>query len=546
MRADSIFVWRRWSVWLLLAGFLTSFLQGAAPARDQDRLRKLVRLPRLSFQVGLNFDPIRGLVVEAGRSSAARDIADIRKLMHGDSADAPRYYEIGIFLLEMGDVPRATQSFGRAVSLYRQQSADQSTDGSVLTAFGDALAAAGELAEAERVLRQAVALAPKDWSCHLALGRLLTLRALSVGSLEGRAPAQPAELSGLVGELSRTKPSAQQLEKAQKAADDAIGSLDRAVELAPTESRAYVGRASGRSTRSLLQAVVRMASGDDSDPTKLWIGALSKDALSDLQQAAKLDPTSSTAISTAVWFEVFSIGMERGFSRMDEIMSGSLWSSMPDETRRNLGRAMDRLADIGQAPEPRQAAGDLEKLGMIQYLIVRDLRGGESTLRRAVSLDPGRDQAWETLTVLLVSSERSADLVAVCQDRLKAEESARNRVLLAKAYEHLNQVDRVLAEASTAQKRYPEDPLVNLTLAAAVLKASDDSGDLRPVARYLNKCQQALGDPPPRDMVLNLLLLQGLYYGLVEMHEEARASLHQLLELDRSNAEAKEALQVIE
>jgi tetratricopeptide (TPR) repeat protein len=224
----------------------------------------------------------------------------------------------------------------------------------------------------------------------------------------------------------------------------------------------------------------------------------------------------------------------------------SAWAALPDRTRQSLRGTMARLEELGQGAAKRPAAGASELLGLMQYLFVGDLRGAEASLRRAISLDPNRAQAWDALTLLLATHNRAEDLVTVCEARLKHSDTARHRVLLVKACDQLNQSDRLLEEAEAAQRRYPEDDYVNLTLAAVLMKTSSELGTLNRAGQLLLKAERAATSGATRDQLAHLLYLRGLFLGLVGEKEEARKTFKQLLELDRNHADAQEALQALE
>src|SRR5439155_16909989 len=108
----------------------------------------------------------------------------------------------------------------------------------------------------------------------------------------------------------------------------------------------------------------------------------------------------------------------------------------------SIREAVARLENCGQNPDSRVAAGSLECLSVLQAFVIGDRSGAEKNARRAVALDPSRENAWDMLIGFLAKPETYEDLRTLCEQRLRQKETTRNRILLAKAYERLNQLDR--------------------------------------------------------------------------------------------------------
>lgn len=524
-----------WALWL------SSFGHGATPVGSKERLRRLARLPRLSFTVGMAFDPLRGFSMLSDRATALREIAELRKALQGNASDAPRYARMGRWYGDLGEEKQARTALTKAVDLYREQGADQSDDGVLLADFGTALSALGNAEEAERILRRAVRASPKEWKCAAALGRFLGQQALVALTAKDNPPGESAAPNA-----SPLKVAPAQAEKAQKLGQEALECYDRAVELGPKEPEPYAGRATARSLQRLLQAMLDGGSGSEPESLRLAKALYPKESLSDLRMAMSLSPKDPKAVGTAVMFELLLAAVDRGATHLEAFAEGEGWDSLPDATRQSLRESMARLEEMSQTGEAGPAAAALEMLGTLQCFVVRDVRGAESSLRRAVDLDPKRNQAWESLVYLLASNKRSEDLLVVCEARLKTEESAHARLLLAKAYEQLERWDRLLDTAETLQRRYPEDFNANLALAAALLRRPPDDAALSRSAHAIAKAEKLLGTSPTADQVVNLLVLRGVLLGLAGQTEAARSSFKQLLEIEKDNADAREALEILE
>jgi tetratricopeptide (TPR) repeat protein len=531
---------QRWSR-LLLAAAVICALDAATPASSKERLRRLARLPILSVRFTAALDPMRGFDLTWPRVEAAKQLAEVNQSLRGDASDAARYGRLAALYSELGEAPRSQAALKRALELYRQQGAGESDNGELMAGYGETLRLLGQYDEAQRVLRRAVKAAPKEWKCHAALGRCQASQGLAAVFAEASPPA----VSVLPLPLASLKPSSGQLEKAQKLIAEALEAHDRAVILAPDQPEVYVGRASAQGCRGWLQAVARLAGGEELDLPRQLAAVFCPAALSDLEQAARRKPKDARAWGTLAFFEVFAASAAQGRASIEQVFGQQGWSGLPDQARAAVRQAVSRLEELSQSGEAPAAAAALELLGIIQQLFVADKPAAEASLRRAVELDPSRQQAWESLTALLVDSDRAQELLSLCETRLKHQDTARNRLLLAKALERLKQPERLLAQTQAALDRYPED--LNLTLArAAALMQTGDDDDLPPASQLLAKAQRLAQKAPGRDELENLLFLQGLLWGMTGRKDEARAVFNKLLELDKDNTEAQEALQALE
>ncbi len=538
---------RRRSPWLaaaLLVASLGLALHATAPPPAQERLRRLVRLPDLAPPLGLAFDPLHGFDNLSERAEALHEIDEAQKALRGDSSDAPRYLRLGRLYAEAGNGAQARFALNQAVALYRKQGADQSSDGGVLAGFGEALAAARQNEEAERVLRQAVKIDPKDWRCRNALGHLLLSLAWSSvdPGAAGPASAAPRGLDPSLG--ARLSPD--QAERAQKLIRESLACYNQAQRLAPDEPEVYAGRAACEAADSSFRTLMLAAAGQALDPTQLWNSTFPSDALADFQSAAQHRPQDWRALGTAALFEVCHASNETGLEGPEARLQPGAWNTLTDHTRRSLRDTMTHLEEVAHAADAHAAAGALEVLGMLQYLVVHDTPGAEASLRQAVSLDPRRDQAWELLATILEQTQRPQALLDISQARLKVLDNAHNRLLAARALEALHRPAAMLEAVATAQRLYPADFTTNLALAAALLEANTDPFSTARAMVYLARAEQLLGSAPPRDRLLNLLLVRGLFFGLAGQPEAARSNLQQLLELDKNNTVAQDALDALE
>ncbi len=533
---------------ILIATLLLPFYwsRAAAPAGSKERLCRLVRLPRLNLTLGISLDPSRGIAMTPDRPVTLHQVETLRAAMQGNASDASRHTRIGRLLDDIGSTKEARQAFAKAIELYRSQDAEQGDDGAMLAEYGTALQGMGDLDAAERALRHAVRVAPRTWEPNAALGRLLAAQALATLTPPSDTPGtNPLAALLSASQASRGKLAPAQVDRAQRQIEEALLSYNRAIELAPDAPDPFSGRAAVRAFQSLLRWLRDPDLTSEPRSWRLVKTLYPPEAFPDLRRAAELAPKDPQAIGTAILFEVFSSAFERGLSSVGLIGTRDTWGSLPEAVRQSIRESLARLEEISQAADAVTASAALELLGNLQCFLVNDLPGAERTLRRATALHPSRPQAWETLVYILASSKRTDALLAVCADRLKAEETPRVRLLLAKAYESLSDWDRVLETTQTLQQRYPDDFYANLAFAAALLRSTHDETTLGRAVQALAKAETLLGSAPPREHVVNLLFLRGLVLGLAGHIEPALDHLTQLQQIDRDHEGLQEALEIL-
>ena len=527
---------------LLLLGAL--MLHAAAPEGTKEKLRKLCKLPIMSFGAGVSFDAEHGFSMFNEQLDAPAEIARLKKELTGGVEDAERYYRLGNHYAESGDRLNAKRSFDKAMELHRKKAELQPDDGRVQVEFGRALWAARKTSESENVFRQAVRVAPKESKCWVALGQFLDWKAQqTLAPVESRG--ESLEPDKLLATVLQTKPSPEQLTQSRKLVQEAEQCFDQAVAAAPQDPEAFVQRALHKSSMGYLEGIFGLLRGELKEPVEVMKGMFNPASIPDLREAARLSPTNYQAIATTAFFEALLYKFKNARAGQAE---WDLWNDLPDSARKSIKEAMTQLEDLGQSNNPRHAAGALEGLALIQTLVVGDLPGGRSNLRRAVALDPGRAQSWDMLVAVLAQPESFEELKVVCEERIKKKDSARNRIILAKAHEKLNQYDKAERQVRVALAMEPGNALAHLSQAALLLRRSG-SGGLAQAKNHLEKAQGALAKADKNkdsgQQAISLLLTSSIYYGLRDALDEARQLARQVLEREKDNQDAKEILSVL-
>jgi tetratricopeptide (TPR) repeat protein len=193
----------------------------------------------------------------------------------------------------------------------------------------------------------------------------------------------------------------------------------------------------------------------------------------------------------------------------------------------------------------------LEVLGVLQGPVFHENGTSMAELRRAVALDPSRDQAWELIASSLAQSHSYDDLLILAEDRVQQSDSTRNRLLLAKAYEKLRRWDDAEQEIQFAIKDSPDDFTLNLSLGAVLLRRSQEDPDaLSDADGWLAHAQEILKKLPPgqrtHQQVVELTLTRSIYFALTDEVETARLWAKSVLEQDKENRMARDILSAID
>lgn len=517
-------------------------LHGATPEVGKDTLRKLVKLPTITFPVNWQFDPERGFTIGSGEKDVLAQISALRKEMQKDDSDADRCLSIAELYSSINETAKARYSCDRAADLYRKQLDMQSDDGVLLANFGQALGGAGKTSEAESVLRRAARIAPKEWKCWVALGRFLDTEARRAVS-DNPAPA-PDSMRKVDNSPDKISPG--QVALARKWSEEAGEAYDKAVHCAPEEAEVYFRRGLHRCLRNALLNRIRLASGDQADEVALLNDCFTTESLADLQHASRLSPKDYKMIGATVLFEIYTVSAEKGQVNW----SAFTWNSLPDKSQRSIREAMTRLENLAQSPHTRVAAGALEVLGILQGPVLHEPRGCVANLQQALALDPSREQAWETLASTLAQSKHYDDLLTTCEARVKQKDSARSRILLAKAYEKLKQWDDCEQQIRAALKLDPDDFTANLALADLLLKHSHDAAALTDANGWLARAEFLLNKMTAHQRtqlhMVDLTLARGIYFALTDEVETARRWVKAVIDQDKDNKFAQDILNAME
>lgn len=512
---------RRWGP-LVLA--LSAGWMGSGAARDPApiRLRRLVELPPVAFQLTLRVDLRHGWVFAGDDWLAARERERLLKAVGAETTDPMSWAQLAQLSDLAGERGAFHLALSRALAAFEREGIRESRDDTRVARYAECLLWNGRVEEAASFLRGRIKAIKGGWRSRLVYARVLLTQA---------ARAQAG------GRQTGLDPTALE-QQARRWAEEAV-------RLAPKEAEAYLGRALIRAGISLARVWREPPEGTEPS-VAVAAAAFPAEATSDLRTAVRLAPENPRLAAIRVWHELLGHAFDPGHGGPQAFPANIAWDRLPAELQSTVRQTLANLHRLGAAADPRRAALALDAAGGLELFVLRDARRAEETLRRAVTLDPDLDRAWEQLTLALVETRQFDELCLVCQERLKSRDTPRTRVLLAKAQDRAGRKLEAFVTLSEARETFPKDPLVNLALSALWLRDALAGGDLGNPAALLQQAQANLGKSPPRDLLRNLLFQQGVLLALAGRPDQAQRAFARLVEMNPTDQRAREALALVE
>jgi tetratricopeptide (TPR) repeat protein len=466
-------------------------LHAAAPPRGNDRLRELVVFPEMNVGITfyLYFQGNKWVVSE--NLNLPDEISRVREELKQQPNDIKQLLRMGNLLESNGETNESQSYYQKAEPLCRNKAVANPQDGLSLNDLGEALWELGKHDEAESVYRKATLVSSNEWRCWIGLGNFLAnedfflmfpenLRGQAVPSCQ--MPSQ---------EVLDYRPSADALTKSETSLIEASRCFDRAMRLSPQESEVFFQRAGYLCSSNWQNCFFRHFRDNEKIEFAAWLTAFcSKESIANLQKAAELSPKKYEYISFAAYFEWVNATKQADITNIT-----FTFNTLPDTTRQSIHDAMTRLENLSEDSDKKTAAGALQNLGMLNVLFGNS-PAAATELRRAVSLDPTREQSWDLLLGSLVDSASPDELVTICESRLKYKDSARNHLLLAKILTNQKKWDKATEQAEIADKLATNNIVSPLLIAAIALKQSDQTNYLSVAKINLNRAFIFLQNTP--------------------------------------------------
>lgn len=529
---------------ILVAAFS---LHAAAPPRGNDRLRELVVFPelKLQFQFGFSFEGNHTVIYDGGNPT--EEISRRRAELKQQPEDIKRLLQLGYALDSNGETNESQSCYVKAEQLCRNRLAANPQDGLTLIDLGEALCKLGRDTEAESVDRHAVLVSSQEWRCWAGLGNFLANKPSLLFPNGLWDQVRPDQLPAQA--VLDFQPSPDLLKKSEAACGEASQCFGRALALAPHESELLLQYAGYLNSSNQQNCLFRhWQDGEKLNQTAWTLASFSKETVATLQQAAELSPKNYQYISLAAYFECLNATAQPG------VTDFSL-TALPEATRQFIRDAMARLENLSEDPDKTTAVGALENLGALNILF-GNAAAAAADLRRAISLDPRQDQAWDLLLLALTSSASPDEMTTACESRLKYKDSALNHLLLARAYEHQKKWGASSEQAGAALKTEPDNLAALLTahieLMALALKQSTDPDFLSKAAEEYSSINDLYKKVPYsaesasrwRELALDLAIYEGLV-NTPEYEASAKACAEGVLKQYPDDAQAREILSAL-
>jgi hypothetical protein len=261
-----------------------------------------------------------------------------------------------------------------------------------------------------------------------------------------------------------------------------------------------------------------------------------------IQTVADHSQDSPQFLAVAAFATLFSHTLTHG--SQDNPLLQSVWTQLPPALQARLRgycNQLESLAESGFEDSPAAA----EFLGCVQLYVLRDVEGAQRSFRQALHRDVRRHRSWDLLVLASVLEGDSGELLDICQWRFDAMPTPRSSVLLTKAYERVSDETRAELICATALAVHPNDLLLNLSLAALLLKKPDAEQYLWRVQDLIKKAEKQMPSGSSAQNQLSLAMTKSIFLALSDKPAEARAALERYSRGRNVPSEVQEILRVL-
>lgn len=507
--------------------------------RGPDRLRELVIFPNINLSFGLGLRQQDNHWVISQIVDLRGEIAGQRNELQRQPNDAQQLMHLGYLLDCDGETNESRSCYLKAEQLCRDKVAANPQDGSALVDLGESLDALGNEEEAESNFRKATLVSSNEWPCWVGLGNFLPNQWFS-SMFPTNLQSQIVPGRMLSQEAMNFRPSAEALGRAEAACRESSRCFDHAMLLAPNEPEVFLQRAGYMSISNWQDCFFRHCRNNEEINPKNWLlSFFSRETIANLKKAAELKPKDYQCISFATYVEYFVPMMQANQPDFSK-------DQLPEASRQSLQDAMTRLENLSRDPDKKTAAGALENLGFLNF-VFGNHTSATANFRQALALDPAREQAWDMLLGALAVSGSPEEKVEACKARLKQKDSARNHLLLARAFEHQKKWDKAGEQSQAALESEPDNIIAHLELMALDLVQSSGTDFMAKASDQYARTEAAYEKLPVnnekqsrwRELTLNLAILDGLA-SEPEYQKAARVCLEAVLKHYPDDKQAKD------
>jgi tetratricopeptide (TPR) repeat protein len=518
-------------------------VNAAAPPRGADRLRELVVFPQMNFNFNWGISCQNNEWVISRNVDLPNAIAEQREKLKRQPDDVRQLMHLAYLLDSNGETNESQSCYQKAGQLCRDKVAANPQDGLSLMTLGVTLDALGKEDEAEHDFRKAALVSSNEWRCWTGLGNFLEGNSFdSMFSKDLRNAVGPGQVPSQ--SVLDYRPAPETLKKSEAMRDEASRCFDRAMVLAPKEPGMLFQCAGYMSMSNLQNCYIRHYRDNEKITTNEWLSAFfSKGTIANLQKASELKPKDYQYVSLAANFEWYNAALQNSATfDLDP-------NTLPDAARQFIHDSMTRLENLSKDTDNKTAAGALENLGMLNMMFGNKPEA-TTDFRRAVALDPTREQSWDLLLGMLLDSASPDELLAAAEARLKIEDSARNHIVLSKVLaQKMRKWKEASEQAEIAEKLETNNIVPPLMLAAIALKQSEQTNYLSIARSNLARAyiiQQKMPENDEnwkrtREWGLNTII----FYALNDQLDSAKNTANKFLKLFPDDKTVKEILTML-
>jgi tetratricopeptide (TPR) repeat protein len=509
-------------------------------SRGADRLRELVVFPEmnLTFSLGISCQNNEWVINQNG--DLPSKIVEQREKLKRQPDDVKQLMRLAYLLDNNGETNESQSCYQKAGQLCGNKVAVNPQDGLSLMTLGVTLDALGKEDEAEHDFRKATLVSSNEWSCWTGLGNFLEGNSFdSMFSKDLRNMVRPWQVPSQA--VLDYRPAPETLKKSEAMRDEASRCFDRAIVLAPKEPEVLFQCAGYMSLSNLQNCYIRYYQDNEKITTNEWLSTFfSKETIANLQKASELKTKDYQYVSLAAYFEWYNAALQNSATfNLDP-------NTLPDAARQFIHDSMTRLENLSEDTNKKIAVGALENLGMLNMMFGNKPQG-IADFRRAVALDPTREQSWDLLFGMLLDSASPDELLAVAQSRLKVEDSARNHIVLSKVLaQKMGKWKEASEQAEIARQLETNNIVPPLMLAAIALKQSEQTNYLSMACINLLRANIIMQNMSEGDEQTKRAREWGLdtiiFYILNNQPDSAKDTANRFMKLFPGDSAAKEIL----
>jgi tetratricopeptide (TPR) repeat protein len=522
--------------------FLTVAVAWPVPqASSKAELKRLARFPKVEFAPPLHFDRRSGFIVFPDLPTATTAATEILADVKGEPSEASKFLEVGRLLEAHGDFSLALKYCARAADLYRKAIELEPNSAGDLAGLAQALASLGRGIEAETYLQKALSVSREKLETQLAVAFVYQERAWQSVAGNERLFSGSTFLENMA-ELLADPPEPVRILEAQRFLGLAQTAVERSAGNTNAPAKAQWQRATFLSFQAAMTELFRQTQASESKMVEIRKKLFNESAIAALRSAAKRE-SGDPAILTATLFASI-LGDTYRLNGSDNLFLESVWPRLTPTARAEVRQYCGILESIAESGSEESAAA-AEFLGCVQIYVLHDFSGARRSFSQAVLRHPRRHRSWDLLVFASAMTKDPEDLLETCQSRFDSIPDARSSVFLAKAYDRNSDSARAELTCLAALAVHQNDFLLNLSLAALLLKRDNAEDSLWRVPDLIKKAEKQVFTGSSAQKRLDFALLKSIFLGLSNKPAEARAALEPFANGRTPPTEIQEILRVL-